>query len=123
MKLKFDVNDSELLQLMLDSDMGIGHYGISIYEMASVGLPMVAIAHTDEEFNKGRINEYDFCVNLGLGKLLEKDDIALGVNKLITDKAVRQELSKEGMKIVEGEGLYRVTNLILDILENKEAEK
>ena len=123
MTLEFDVNGDGLLQLMLDSDIGIGHYGISAYEMASVGLPFAAIAHTDEELIKGRIGEYDFCLEVGLGRLLKEGDIAFSINKLMADKNARQELSENGMKVVDAKGLVRVTNLILDILKGEKTRK
>lgn len=117
--LHTDVNADELLNLMIQADIGVAHYGITGLEMACIGLPIVAIAHNSEEFNENRLVEYGFCIDAGLCDNLKDGDISSCVNILLNNKNICEQLSKKGMDSVDGKGLGRVTELMIGILENK----
>lgn len=112
-----NVKIHELLKIMTQADIGVVHYGITAYEMACVGLPFVAIAHNSEEFNENRLTEYGFCVDAGLCDNLKKGDIAISLNKILTDISLRKELSIKGMDSVDAKGLSRVSNLIIEAIK------
>ncbi|MFA5906942.1 MAG: hypothetical protein WC836_23650 [Desulfobacula sp.] len=109
------INAEELLNLMKQADIGIAHYGITGLEMACTGLPLVAIAHNREEFTENRLTEYGFCIDAGLWDNLKEGDILSCVNQLITSKALREQVSKRGMKSIDAKGLHRVIDLLIKL--------
>jgi len=113
----------ELLNLMMQADIGIAHYGITAYEMACVGLPFVAIAHNSEEFNENRLVEYGFCIDAGLCDTLKPGDISSYLNELLNSESVREQLSKKGMDSVDAKGLTRTADLIVHILKKENFNK
>ena len=114
-----NVDADELLNLMVEADIGVAHYGITGLEMACVGLPFVAIAHNIEELEKNRLAEYQFCIDAGLCDSLKEGDISTCINILLNNRTIREKLSKKAMSNVDAKGLNRVTKLIIDILEKK----
>lgn len=117
--LHVNVNADELLNLMIQADIGVAHYGITALEMACVGLPFVSIAHNSEEFYENRLVECGFCLDAGLCDTLKQGDISFCINKLLKDKDFREHLSIKGMDSVDGNGLIRIADLVVDALESR----
>jgi spore coat polysaccharide biosynthesis protein SpsF len=105
-----------LIRMMRDADAGIVQCGISAYEMACVGLPFVAIAHSEEEDRFGRVGEYGFCRYLGWGGLLGRGDIRESLEELINDRRLRLRLSETGMKTVDARWCSRVAGILLETM-------
>ena len=114
-----DISSDGLLKLMTHADIGISHYGITAYEMACVGLPFVAIAHNIEEFEENRLSEYGFCLDAGLCSTLIEGNIASHINILLNDKSIREQLSQKGIETIDANGLFRITNLIIEAVSKR----
>jgi spore coat polysaccharide biosynthesis predicted glycosyltransferase SpsG len=112
--LRSDLDVTSLIHIMQEADIGIAHCGTTAYEMASLGLPFVAIAHNDEEDKLGRVGEFGFCVYLGIGRLLKPGDIGKEVSKLLGDRELRLRLSETGMVVVDSRGAIRVADIIMN---------
>jgi len=116
--LHINANADELLNLMVQADIGVAHYGITGLEMACIGLPIVAIAHNLEELNENRLGEYEFCIDAGLFDSLKEGEISSCIKKLLDNKILREQLSEKAMSIIDAKGLNRVTKFIKDVLQN-----
>lgn len=115
-----NISADKLINLIIQSEIGIVHYGITAYEMACMGLPFVAIAHNKEEFDENRLTEYGFCLDAGLWDKLSKGDIAHYLTELLNNKSFCEQLSIQGMSTVDARGLVRVTDLILNVIGKTE---
>lgn len=111
-------NPPDLVGIMKTADMAITAAGITLYELAALGVPSIVIpqvtpntSHQDDIANN--FEKYGACVNVGQSPndelLLEKTAL------LITDKSLRAQLSDGGKALVDGEGLRRVIGLISDL--------
>lgn len=120
-KLFLHTNETaeKLLNLMIQADIGVAHYGITGLEMACTGLPIVAIAHNREEFNENRLTEYGFCIDAGFCETLKEGEISNCINILLTDMEIREQLSKNAMLSVDAKGLDRVAKLVIGILRKR----
>lgn len=98
-----------MAELMLRSDLAITGAGLTKYEAAVTGTPVIIIpqyAHLvelAEEFARKGV-----ALNLGLGDKIKEEDIAWAVAKLLGDATLRAEMSRMGRKLVDGKGIERI---------------
>lgn len=101
-------------KVMLDSDIAISAGGQTLYELARVGVPTIAIATADNQLNnieglkKAGFIEYagwweDEAVLQNIVKKIE----------LLKDSALRDEMAEIGRSLVDGQGARRVVEEII----------
>ncbi|MFH1538413.1 MAG: hypothetical protein ABIH66_05605 [bacterium] len=104
-----------ILPYLSDSDIGVTSGGVTLTEMAAVGMPAVVLsqgryAHTASlEFEKKGC-----CILLGRGSKVSVKNLSDCLAFLMEDSGRRRELSRSGRRAVDGRGIYRVGKLILD---------
>jgi UDP-2,4-diacetamido-2,4,6-trideoxy-beta-L-altropyranose hydrolase len=106
-------------KVMLESDIAISASGQTLYELARVGVPTIAIAVVDNQLNnvrgwqKARFIEY-----AGWWEDKELTKTVLYCFQKLKDKKTRLERSLIGKLFVDGQGSRRVTDLLLDQINN-----
>ena len=97
-----------------NSDIAIGAPGLSHMERLYFGLPTILIAQN--EVHEPLVDKW---VNLGCAikshnciKVIEKK-----ILYMIKNKEIRKELSKNGKKIVDGKGAFRIAEAILKVFK------
>jgi len=120
-KIRNNLDAKEVLDLMLGSDIGIASCGISAWEMGATGLPMLTLCQSKLELEEVKIGEYNLAIHLGLGKKINEQKITLNAEKLIKDKNLREKLSKEGMRVINGDGLENTVDVLIGTLRNSRA--
>jgi UDP-2,4-diacetamido-2,4,6-trideoxy-beta-L-altropyranose hydrolase len=102
------VQTGRMAELMTSADLGIGAGGSATWERCCVGLPCVAASIAS---NQDRL-VHDAALAGALyapeGALADADELALHVRSLIENQLLRQSISCNGMKIVDGRGTNRV---------------
>lgn len=117
-KRHFDVSYSppNLIELMKSADIAVTAAGTVLYELASLGIPSIAIptvtpdtSHQEDIANN--FEKYGACINLGKSPgnelLLEKTMV------LMKDKSLRKQLSSNATALVDGNGLERALGIII----------
>lgn len=110
-----------ILPYLVDSDIGVASGGVTLTEMAAVGLPAVVLsqgrfAHTASlEFEK-----MGCCILLGRGSKMSVKNLSDCLAFLMEDSGRRREMSRSGRRAVDGRGIYRVGKLILDEMRKKD---
>ncbi len=116
-EIYFSINEYEMKNLMLESDLTITAAGQTLYELAATGTPTIAIAVADNQ--KHNINEWHKA-----GFLLEPifyNDVNL-IKKILDQfekmKSIRlrKKLGNNGKANVDGNGSRRVVNYLLENL-------
>lgn len=104
---------SKPIQLFKKFDMAITHFGIGVYELASMGLPTVLIqpskyhsAVADVFAKRGS------TINLGYYKKLDKNRVVRKIVAMLRNVEKRNTFSKIGRTILDGQGLERTAKLI-----------
>ena len=114
-ELIYSPNSKEMLNTMLDVDLAISASGQTLYELACIGVPTIAIGIIENQKdniknweNVGFI-EYAGCWNDKnlLDNILEKID-------LLQDKNLRYEKRLKGIQAIDGKGSVRIVKEILN---------
>ena len=112
--VKIITKTSNPRNLFLKNDLVISHPGITIYELAYVGIPCIMIDFSQKQ--KILSNEFlnrGFGLKLGYSKKIGKK-LLLMINSL-EDVKIRNKMSVKGQKIVDGEGVNRIVKLLLEL--------
>ena len=106
-------NVSNMAELMAKADMAFVAGGITLYEAASIGLPVIVIAQDKyQELAAMEFQKRGFGKYLGFFSDVTKDMISEGFKELINDYDRRKKMSDIGRRLVDGKGVYRVAEII-----------
>lgn len=114
-ELIYSPNSSEMLNIMSSVDLAISASGQTLYELACVGVPTIAIGIIDNQKNniknwkETQFIEYAGCwddENL-LSNILEKIE-------LLKDKNIRYDKRLHGIRAIDGKGSLRIVKAILN---------
>ena len=106
---------SDMASVMEDADIALSAAGSTLYELATVGVPTVAVASTDNQ----SLNAEGF-EKMGLGPVVRYEeerfvggDLTAIVSILIEDDDTRAVMAKRGSSIVDGQGASRISTVLL----------
>ncbi|MBI4355012.1 MAG: hypothetical protein HY597_00995 [Candidatus Omnitrophica bacterium] len=106
-----------VIPLFARMDAAICSCGLTIFEMMGVGTPALAVANAPHEAHNGRYFASEGgCQFLGLHRRVTARAIADALDDLLEDGARRAAMSRRGKALVDGRGLERVTELIMERL-------
>jgi spore coat polysaccharide biosynthesis protein SpsF len=111
---EINVGVSVLPERMWKADVGFSALGLTTYEMAFMGLPIVLIASTplNADVAKRYADRHGGSIYLGLDTQTKPIDIAHCVTQILFDQRLRQKMSELNRSLVDGEGIHRVVSLI-----------
>lgn len=106
----FHVQSNRMAELMAIADMSIGAGGSAIWERCCLGLPTITICSADNQ--RDQISD---AASSGLVYALDEGNnadnaIKQHIASLLENSGVRQFISRNGMRSVDGRGVVRVTN-------------
>ena len=106
-----DIND--LSDLMLMADVAITAGGISLFELACLGVPAIVICgERFEEETAQRLQEEGFGIILGFGRDVNEKAIYGALKRLMASFDLRTAMSKRGKTLVDGRGIERISERI-----------
>lgn len=104
---RFDIRN--MAELMVAADICIGAGGSTTWERCCLGLPSVVTVIADNQQNiADSLDKSGFVKNLGWYSNVTEDDICNAVEDLICDVERRTQMSRNGMQLVDGQGVCRV---------------
>jgi UDP-2,4-diacetamido-2,4,6-trideoxy-beta-L-altropyranose hydrolase len=91
------------------ADLAVTAAGGTMWELARVGTPMLAIVVADNQIRGARaLARAGVAINLGWHSEIDAGVIATAVARLAADAPRRQGLSDHGRELVDGRGAHRV---------------
>ena len=111
MRLRLVQSPPNMAELYLQADLAISAAGSSCYELAYFGIPnlMISVAANQlsiaHEMDKQRIGIY-----LGEKHDLQQESLKDKVNEFLRNQSLRDHLSENGQKLVDGKGKERIVN-------------
>jgi UDP-2,4-diacetamido-2,4,6-trideoxy-beta-L-altropyranose hydrolase len=107
-------NVTDMSQLMAWADIAISAAGITVYELANLGVPMCLVAIAGNQEANARLLDLAGAAR-GLGSLrdLTPRRIAAAISLLIRSKPDRDSMSARGRELVDGLGAERVVMRLL----------
>ncbi len=111
---------AEMMRIMLESDIAISAAGQTIYELARIGVPTIAITVAQNQENNltGWIKE-EFLTTYFNYETVNLENRLLVVFNSYGERDVRLKLSAIGRKKVDGLGARRIIQSILDHIINR----
>jgi UDP-2,4-diacetamido-2,4,6-trideoxy-beta-L-altropyranose hydrolase len=109
----------KMKELMLDSDIAISAGGQTLYELARLGVPTIAVGVVDNQKHnlkglekEGFIDHAGFCDDQNLWKNINKS------MKTLKSKRARTKRNLVGRKLVDGYGSVRIVNYALGLINS-----
>lgn len=114
LKGEINVGVSDLPERMWRADVGFSALGLTTYEMAFMGLPIVLVPGTrlNSTVAKHYADRYGGSIYLGLYSQIKPSDVAMCVTEILSDQTLRQKMSESNRIAVDGKGMQRVVSLI-----------
>ena len=99
---------------MLKSDLAIGSSGSTSWERCCLGLPsIISISAKNQKNIANELSKRNCVINLGSVKQLEGFDYKTSIDKI--SKHHLERMSKNSLKLVDGNGTKRILKYILDM--------
>ncbi len=103
-------------ELMNQADLSIGAGGSSTWERCCLGLPSIVSIFAKNQLQlTEEMAKYGFVINLGMSKKISSQDYTDAIKNL--NKFILFQMSKNGLKLVDGKGTLRVAKEMLNLLE------
>lgn len=107
-------SERKLSELILGADLAVTSAGNILYELASLGLPSVAIPTIKHQvYTAHAFQKYGVHINTGFNPPISK--LTSNIGTLLIDYQKRKKMSVLAKKIVDGRGLERVKKIILKL--------
>lgn len=104
-----------MAELMKQADLSIGAGGSSTWERCCLGLPSIVSITAKNQIQLTKEMEKKGCIiNLGMSKKILSKNYTDTINNL--NKSALSQMSKNGLKLVDGKGTSRVTKEMLNLL-------
>ena len=105
---------------MKKSDIAVTAGGNTLLELAFLGIPSLIVCAEKFEVETAKLMQKSgFGKNLGFGRDVSKNKISSNLNRLIKNFELRQKMNICGPKIIDGNGVSR----IIDIIENNDYDQ
>jgi len=115
-RLSLHIATNKMGQLMARADIMISAGGTTSWERCCLGVPgFCIILARDQEPNVLFLDKAGAAVNLGLESELSAEAVMSAIRLLVPDVRKRGQMRDSGMRLVDGQGVYRV----IDILEKR----
>jgi len=109
------VDNSHWMDIMAMSDLAITAGGMTTFEMAFLGIPTIIIQIADnQKRNAEAWDRLGVAINLGNLHDLKEEKLKNAVTILVGDQKTRHSMHICGRKVVDGRGVTRIVNELLD---------
>jgi len=104
---------------MVEADMALTSFGLTVYEVACLGLPAIILPPTKDHCQRAEVfAKYGAAINLRLNEEVSTEKIAEEIQRLRFNPKLRREMSQAGQRLVDGRGAIRVAQIILELLKD-----
>lgn len=111
--MRLERNVADMPQLMAWADTAVSGGGSTCWELAFMGVPMVAviIAENQEPIAKSLAGA-EVSLNAGWHHSLSEDSLAAMLTGLLEDSKTRGQMSRRGREMIDGAGTQRLLGLL-----------
>lgn len=113
-KVELVYNSSQMVNLMLSSDIAVTGGGTTLYELAATGTPALAFCLADNQVrNVKGMDKTGTIIDMGWGNEWKEERLYKKVSELINSHLLRAKMSKPGQELVDGKGSLNCVKEIL----------
>ncbi len=111
-------NAADMPALMAWADFAITGAGVTCWEMAFMGLPFAAVIVADNQREvAASLEKSEACLNLGWHEAVTQEGIAAALDALRRSKALREQFSSAGRRLVPGGGADAAVAVIQEMIQ------
>jgi len=111
---RVECDPDNLPRLMAEADLAIISFGITAYELASIGVPAIYLSLTpDHELSALALANEGTGISLGLFSEITQREFCRKVQPLLESPDLRNLMRTNGRKTVDGGGAARIAKLIV----------
>lgn len=118
MKVKPEIYvNASMSEVMLKCDMAIAGCGSTLYELSALGIPTIGIVIAENQQKiANTFHEKGIIINTNKMIFEDKDRFLDIVEEIMSNRKKRMEMSKAGMRVVNGNGSSNVANKIFELI-------
>ncbi len=106
-------NPNNMIELMRKSSIGIFAFGISVYEAAFSRLPLLTIAHSNENnISAKKIEKYGWFRHIGKYNEINYSELPTLSDSMMSNKIILKKMKNSG-EIIDGLGAKRIANALI----------
>lgn len=118
-RVRLHFNPPDIAAKMFRADLAVTAAGYSLYELASLGVPCIAIPLVEHQQETARAMQSAGCaVSMETVGRLEESLLAAKLKTLASDPGLRLRMSRAGRRLVDGRGRERVCRLARALIES-----
>ena len=111
----------ETVPFMASADLAITAGGMTVFEMAALGVPILIVQIADNQIPIAKAwQQYGYGINMGRLDQLTPEYLQREFMFLIKDRVKCDAMSEAGRSLVDGEGARRVARELLSLGISKE---
>lgn len=118
------VYHANMADIMTKVDFFVTASGSTLNELAATGTPSISIILSENQIMCGKeMLEKNVTMNLGWYNKISIDEFANVIKKIMNEKKIRMKMSQNGQKLIDGNGVKRITEKILELIKLKKNEQ
>jgi len=107
--MRLERNVTQMPELMSWADVAIAAGGSTSWELAYFGVPMLLLPIAENQRPVAeRLHEEQVAIHLGWHADVRSTDIADALSRLLADHALREDMSRRGREMIDGDGVVRI---------------
>ncbi|AFY69682.1 pseudaminic acid biosynthesis-associated protein PseG [Thalassoporum mexicanum PCC 7367] len=109
LKIELIQNATQMAHLIANADLAIAAAGSTCWELAFMGLPAILIVTAENQrLIAAKLAELGVSINLGWHQQITPAQIAMAIDRLWRDPQQRLVMSKNGQRLIDGQGKSRI---------------
>lgn len=117
--VELHIDSPEMPNLMYEADIAVTSGGLTIWELACLGVPNVVISTSERErIHTPLMEKRGGCIYLGHEDEVTEQSIRAAVSGLMANEKKRHEMSRTGLELVDGRGTERVIAEMLNLISD-----
>ncbi len=113
-RLSLERQVGDMAALMARADLALASFGMSAYELAAVGVPMLLLCLSEDHARSAAsLADNGAAEILGVAQRIKDGAIDRAIARLSTDEAQREELGRKGRRLVNGAGARRIADRLV----------
>nr|WP_286675300.1 UDP-2,4-diacetamido-2,4,6-trideoxy-beta-L-altropyranose hydrolase [Clostridium sp. CH2] len=107
--------NANMFELMKNCDLGISSCGSTLYELSACGVPTIGIIIADNQKDVAiNLDKRGIIKNLGWYSSINEEDLCKSILELNKNIYKRMEMSEKAMDFIDGIGVERILNEIIN---------
>jgi UDP-2,4-diacetamido-2,4,6-trideoxy-beta-L-altropyranose hydrolase len=116
------VDAQNMAELMLGADVAVAAAGSISWELAALGVPALLMTVADNQLRiAAQLDRAGAAMSVGAIADVTSNGLAQKLKELINDHQLRSEMSCMGQELVDGQGVVRVVDEILELARRRPA--